>query len=515
MGAAVLRGQDSGSSASAGASSRVGLVAGRGPRRAGSAARWRRQHRRLLPGWPPQCPPGLWDVWRQAQEVGTPSQAPGAHRARLSTGQQRRHLQAHALVAHTLQLGHHLCVLPPPARLPVHRHDVAALLQAGCLQGHGRVPGAPPRLWPVPPAHLGPSACRDLTAARPPGTTAAMRTGESPRSVKPKPSSPRATWMGPASRQRFLTENTDRGPCGGQRSEAWLGCRTWRSPGLEPRAPALHPGQKPWGVRPPRRAEPGSGVPGRVLTSRWKMSATFTWETLGALPSGLCCVLAEGKGQGSAQGSRLQSPGTRSGPRGQSTVGDPSVARAPWTPCGPAGPGCAPANQEPQGRPGCSMPPRLGGQEPGVGRGRRGGGQGASRRRGGLLPAALLLRGLQLQLRGDWEVNGGNTRPPQGPGHSRRMSGASVASKKSSSRSSSEYLASERCSAWASTTCSRSTLRSARHTACSRSASSWPRMARFRWALPAQDRAATHCPSGPSRPGPCRPHPQMQPEEGR
>lgn len=44
-----------------------------------------------------------------------------------------------------------------------------------------------------------------------------MRTGESPLSVKPKPPSPRVTWMGPTSRQRFLAENTDRGPWGDQR----------------------------------------------------------------------------------------------------------------------------------------------------------------------------------------------------------------------------------------------------------------------------------------------------------
>ena len=80
---------------------------------------------------------------------------------------------------------------------------------------------------------------------------------------------------------------------------------------------------------------------------------------------------------------------------------------------------------------------------------------------------------------------------PKGPGCSRWMSGASVASKKSSSRSSSEYLVSERCSAWPSTACSRSTLRRARHTPCSRSASSCPRMARLRWALPARDTAST------------------------
>lgn len=36
-----------------------------------------------------------------------------------------------------------------------------------------------------------------------------------------------------------------------------------------------------------------------VLTRRWKMSATFTREKLGALPSGLRCVLAEReKGEG-------------------------------------------------------------------------------------------------------------------------------------------------------------------------------------------------------------------------
>ena len=30
-----------------------------------------------------------------------------------------------------------------------------------------------------------------------------------------------------------------------------------------------------------------------VLTSRWKISVTFTLEKLGALISGFCCVLAE------------------------------------------------------------------------------------------------------------------------------------------------------------------------------------------------------------------------------
>lgn len=51
-----------------------------------------------------------------------------------------------------------------------------------------------------------------LTAACPPGMTAAIRTGESPRSVKPKPPSPRVRWMGPTSCHRFLAENTDGGP---------------------------------------------------------------------------------------------------------------------------------------------------------------------------------------------------------------------------------------------------------------------------------------------------------------
>lgn len=39
-----------------------------------------------------------------------------------------------------------------------------------------------------------------------------MRTGESPRSVKPKPPSPGVMCTGPTNRHRFLVENTDRGP---------------------------------------------------------------------------------------------------------------------------------------------------------------------------------------------------------------------------------------------------------------------------------------------------------------
>lgn len=98
---------------------------------------------------------------------------------------------------------------------------------------------------------------------------------------------------------------------------------------------------------------------------------------------------------------------------------------------------------------------------------------------------------------------------PEGPGGSRWMSGASVVSRKSSSRSSSEYLARERLSAWVSTACSRSTVRRARPTACSRRASSWPRMLRFRWALPARDRAdlASRVPTWLQGPDPRGPPP--------
>lgn len=97
----------------------------------------------------------------------------------------------------------------------------------------------------------------------------------------------------------------------------------------------------------------------------------------------------------------------------------------------------------------------------------------------------------------------------EGPGGSRWMSGASVVSRKSSSRSSSEYWARERLSAWASTACSRSTVRRARPTACSRRASSWPRMLRFRWALPVRDRAdlASRVPTWPQGPDPRAPPP--------
>lgn len=48
-----------------------------------------------------------------------------------------------------------------------------------------------------------------------------------------------------------------------------------------------------------------------MLTSRWKISATFTREKLGVLPSALCCVLAErmrmkgGRAESKAQGPRV------------------------------------------------------------------------------------------------------------------------------------------------------------------------------------------------------------------
>lgn len=56
-----------------------------------------------------------------------------------------------------------------------------------------------------------------LTAAQPPGTTPATRTGESPLSVRPRPPSPlcrQITCTGP---QRARAQNTDRGPCSATR----------------------------------------------------------------------------------------------------------------------------------------------------------------------------------------------------------------------------------------------------------------------------------------------------------
>lgn len=71
--------------------------------------------------------------------------------------------------------------------------------------------------------------------------------------------------------------------------------------------------------------------PGRVLTSRWKISATFTREKLGVLPSGLCCVLAErmkvkgGRAESKAQGPRVvaRSAAMHSGPSGHHQQEEP------------------------------------------------------------------------------------------------------------------------------------------------------------------------------------------------
>lgn len=203
----------------------------------------------------PSLPRGLW----ASGGVG----APRAHRAGgLRPGQQGDHLQARALVAHTLQLRHHLRVPPPLARLPVQRHDVVALPQAGRLRGHGAVESAARAPAPLPPPHKLPLLIpgtwprgwgRGLTAAGPPGMTAAMRTGASPRSVRPKPASPRVTWTGPTSRQQFLTENTDRGPW--RRGEGVSAtCPSRHSP-----SPSLYvSGQKPGVAKGLGRAGPPS-----------------------------------------------------------------------------------------------------------------------------------------------------------------------------------------------------------------------------------------------------------------
>lgn len=61
-----------------------------------------------------------------------------------------------------------------------------------------------------------------LTAAQPPGTTPATRTGESPLSVRPSPPSllcRQITRVGP---QRARAQNTDRGPCNTEKSHLQL-----------------------------------------------------------------------------------------------------------------------------------------------------------------------------------------------------------------------------------------------------------------------------------------------------
>ena len=67
-----------------------------------------------------------------------------------------------------------------------------------------------------------------------------------------------------------------------------------------------------------------------MLTSLWKISATFTREKLGVLPSGLCCVLAErmvkgGGAESKAQGPRVVASGAavHSGPPGHHQQEEP------------------------------------------------------------------------------------------------------------------------------------------------------------------------------------------------
>ena len=101
--------------------------------------------------WQPQQMSGAWRTRAGGTRVWGHPPSPRAYCAgQLGAGQQGHHLQAHALGAHTLQLGHHLGMLPPLARLPVHRHDVVTLLQTSRLQGHGDSPGLSPRWSPCP-----------------------------------------------------------------------------------------------------------------------------------------------------------------------------------------------------------------------------------------------------------------------------------------------------------------------------------------------------------------------------
>lgn len=113
------------------------------------------------------------------------------------------------------------CSRPPAGRPPAGRRESDPSPWHTCP---GPVPSPSFTRAPSTPPGLA------LTAAWPPGITAAMRTGESPRSVKPKPPSPRVTWMGPFSRQRFLAENTDGGPWGTSQVRGLAGQLSWRSP---------------------------------------------------------------------------------------------------------------------------------------------------------------------------------------------------------------------------------------------------------------------------------------------
>lgn len=122
-------------------------VDGRGCRQVGATAKMAAAGTHMRPS----LPHGLW----ASGVVG----APRAHRAGgLRPGQQGDHLQARALVAHTLQPRHHLRVPPPLAGLPVQRHNVVALPQSGRLQGHGAVESAARAPVPLPTVPSAPSS---------------------------------------------------------------------------------------------------------------------------------------------------------------------------------------------------------------------------------------------------------------------------------------------------------------------------------------------------------------------
>lgn len=64
-----------------------------------------------------------------------------------------------------------------------------------------------------------------LTAAQPPATTPATRTGESPLSVRPSPPSLLCRQTTRTGSQRARAQNTDRGPCSTEKSRLQLSCR--------------------------------------------------------------------------------------------------------------------------------------------------------------------------------------------------------------------------------------------------------------------------------------------------
>lgn len=247
---------------------------------------WRLRHRSLRPRPPGAGPPrasllfprpsqrlgrpGVWRArtgsWDHPQRPrGSPCRAARCWAAAsppAGSRPRRRHPSAgppprHASTSGRAGRSPTRCSRPPAGRLPARTRDA------------WEPPADPTRpLATVPPTGSAPGGGTGvLTAAWPPGTTAAMRTGESPRSVKPKPLSPRVTWTGPTSRQRCLAVNTDRGPWGPSEVRGWAA--PWQKP--RPMTPALqplHPGTECSGVPGHRHGPLWGPHPGSEITRR-------------------------------------------------------------------------------------------------------------------------------------------------------------------------------------------------------------------------------------------------------